>query len=158
MSANDKNEEKWCEEAKDSWIRKLGMIGLYDHITSDCYLGGFLAAKKSAQKEHDEIMFITKSFHDAQILSLKAQLKEKDGEIDKLQYLNTKYYGDILQLTSQLEKAEKVIRFYANCEQWITDRVGVPRFCKLDEDIEQIRSQFFAGKRAREYFKNKEQA
>lgn len=64
-------------------------------------------------------------------------------------------YEEIESLEKQLAKAESVIRFYGNCEQWITDKVGHPRFCKLDEDLETIGDQVFAGKMARDYFKEK---
>ena len=68
-------------------------------------------------------------------------------------------FEDYEQLKAQLERAEQALRYYADKSSWIGyNRVctSVVDDCVIDKASDDFRI-FVGGKRAREYFKEKEQ-
>lgn len=73
-----------------------------------------------------------------------------------------KLFNRIDQLESQLEKAGKVIEFYACADNWFQSSKGGRKDKIFQGDTEhtyftRCESNYSGGKRAREYFRNKEQ-
>jgi len=90
--------------------------------------------------------------------------KEMEDMVDDiLKLVNECSYpsGKVGQLQTQLEKAEKVIEFYAKKSSWLSD-IGERKFLEIDAidyqslEYRQYDMAVYGGKTAREYLKDKE--
>ncbi len=82
---SDEQIEKWREEARTLFQNRIGMKGLYDHIQSDCYVGGYITACKKRQEE---------------IVELRGDLKIADKQVNK--------YLTLIEKSSSISEFQKL--------------------------------------------------
>lgn len=111
-------EERWKQEAETAWSWNRGMRGLYDHIAHDCYIGGYIAARKKAQEEYERLERryenIDKYAKDVCII-YERKIAAQEEELEKRDRLLAEAKNYVHELYYETESEQRE----SECQQWL---------------------------------------